>query len=263
VCIKNWFKPKPPIVVPDEKPVQRKLLTFGRNTYGGGNDLNGCVNDSNNLSKALLEIFPDFEVRKFTDYEVTIAKYKAEVSAAIATLKPGATVLILPDSCFSGTITREMKRHKNRFFHNPDLKSDNKTSVRLFKSVGDIRWIVISGSQEHQTSADAFINGSYVGAFTYFAIKALMKGLTYKEWYIAIRKYLPSEDFYQSPTLEGPEELLDRKVFEGETLVIHNSSHGTYVTCKEGDEADGVDEALYFDKPITDDEINALLQKIP
>jgi hypothetical protein len=263
MCFKWFHKPDP-----DPVPVKatRRLLTFGKNKYGGGNNLNGCVHDSENIAKKLLELFPDFDVRKFTDYDVTVAKYKSEVSVAITTLNPGATVLILPDSCFSGTITRFMNNPhpvKNRFFHSSKLPVRERVNVRLFRGQGDIRWIVISGCQENQTSADCYEGGQYVGAFTYFAIKALTKGITYREWYNKIKTYLPSAEYNQAPTLEGPEELLNRKVFEDEVLVIHNSSHGTQVPDLENDESDGYDEALYFDKPLTDDEINLLLQKIP
>lgn len=262
MCFKKWFPDPAPVI-----PAKRRLLTFGRNKYGG-QDLNGCVNDSNDLSKKLLGLYPDFDIRKFTDYDVTVARYKSEVTNAINVLSPGATVLILADSCFSGTVTRGMGivdqkySTKNRFY-NSGLPKRNNIRTKLFKAQGNARWIVISGCGEHQTSADAYINGKYVGAFTCYAILTLQKGMTYREWFSGIRKYLPSTNFDQCPTLEGPEELLNRKVFEDDTLVIHNSSHGTYTYDPHGDEEDGQDEALYFDKTLIDDEINLLLQKIP
>jgi len=265
MCFKKWFRP--PIV--PINPVERRLLTFGKNKYGGQN-LQGCWNDSLNLSKELLLLYPDFDVRKFRDGEVTVNRYISEVENAISLLNPGATVLVMADSCFSGTITRFPgmglieKNHptRNRFYDQglPQRKTVNK---KIFRNSGDLRWIVMSGCGEHQTSADAYIGGQYVGAFTYFAIIALEKGMTYKQWYDRIREYLPSAYFSQSPTLEGPDELLNRKVFEDETLVIHNSSHGTYTYDIDGDENDGQDEALYFDKILIDDKIGQILSKIP
>ena len=265
----NWLFPKPdPIVPPVE--VKRRLLSFAINNYpGSANDLNGCLNDQENIANKLLTLFPDFEVKKFKDSEVTVNCYKTEVAKAISTLHPGATVLILPDSCFSGTITRapgmglveEKHPSKNRFY-DPGLPLRKKVKTKLFVK-SNIRWIVISGCGEHQTSADAYINGKYNGAFTFYAALTLKAGMTYKEWFAELRKYLPSAAFDQSPTLEGPEELLNRKVFEDETLVIHNSSHGTYTYDTHGDEEDGQDEALYlYDGMLIDDNIGQILDKI-
>lgn len=269
MCFKKWFcKPDP--IEPPITEVKRRLLSFAINNYSGtANDLNGCLNDQENIASKLLTLFPDFDVRKFKDSEVTVNCYKTEVAKAISVLSPGATVLILPDSCFSGTITRkpgmglveEKHPSKNRFF-DPGLPPRKKVGVKLFIK-SNIRWIVISGCQEHQTSADAYINEKYNGAFTFYAALTLKAGITYKEWFTEIRKYLPNSSFDQSPTLEGPEELLNRKVFEDETLVVHNSSHGTYTYDKNGDEEDGQDEALYlYDGMLIDDAIGTILDKI-
>ena len=267
MCIKKilaWFH-KPPEPLPE--PVEHSdliLLTFGKNNYGGGNDLRGCVNDSKNLSAKLLELIPSFYIKKFLDADVTVARYKSEVSKAIDTLNPGAVVVVMADSCFSESITRLVNSNphpiKNRFI-NPELPPRINVGKKLFKS-RDIRWIVMSGCQEHQTSADAYIDGKYVGAFTYFAIKALKEGMTYREWHNEILRYLPGGEFNQVPTLEGPEELLNKVMFEDETLIIHNSSHGTYTYDEHGDEEDGYDEALYFDKMLIDDDLGEILDKI-
>ena len=87
-------------------PAEMRILSFGRNQYGGGNNLNGCVNDTTNLTRLLQPPFPDIDIRKYTDYDVTVANYKKWAATAIATLSPGATVAIIADSCFSQGITR-------------------------------------------------------------------------------------------------------------------------------------------------------------
>jgi hypothetical protein len=69
--------------------------------------------------------------------------------------------------------------------------------------------------------------------------------------------------FAQRPTFEGIEGKKNEIIGSGETLIIHNSSHGTQVPDRHGDEVDGYDEALYFDRPLLDDEIGVLLDKIP
>jgi hypothetical protein len=257
------WKPKPSPI----KPAKRRLLTFGKNKYGG-QDLSGCWNDSLNLSQKCTGMFSDFDIRKLRDYDVTCDRYLTDGTNAIKQLSPGATVLVLADSCFSGTITRMMGmalidiKHptKNRF-HDPGLPP-RKVKNKLFK-YPELNHIVISGCSEHETSSDAYINGQYAGAFTFFAVLALEIGMTYKQWFEEIRNYLPSKDFSQTPTLEGPEYLINRKVFEDETLIIHNSSHGSYTYDVHGDEDDGQDEGLYFDKLLIDDKIGEMLLSIP
>ena len=119
----------------------------------------------------------------------------------------------------------------------------------------------MSGCGEHETSMDAFIDGRFEGAFTHFALATLKKGMTYRQWHAEIIKYLPGTKYEQHPQIEGPDYLLDRKVFEDETLVIHNSSHGSYTYDTNGDEADGQDEGLYFDYLLIDDEIGNILKQ--
>lgn len=86
--------------------------------------------------------------------------------------------------------------------------------------------------------------------------------MTWREWFNTIRVYLPSADFDQIPTIEGPDFLQDRIIGQGQTLIVHNSSHGTWQKDTSGDEADGKDEGLYLDRFVSDDKINAILQKI-
>ena len=251
----QWFEPEPEPI-----PANRKLLTFGKNNYGGGNNLNGCVNDSNNIEKKVIELFPDFAVFKFIDSQATASKYLTEVEKAVSVLSNDATILVLADSCFSESVTRLMNSPghptKARFL-DPGLPP-RKTKSKPFRAINHI---LISGCEDHATSADAYINGSYQGAFTYFAIKTLKKGITYKQWFTELLKQIKAAGFEQTPVLEGPEYLINRVVFEDETLIIHNSSHGSYTYDKNGDESDGQDEGIYFDRLLVDDEISNILSK--
>jgi hypothetical protein len=137
----------------------------------------------------------------------------------------GAIVVVLLDSCFSGTATRASNPiyNKPRFKKTKGLFLRRRTRKRLFRSdenadkgfgANELPWIVISGCGEQQTSSDAFINGNYNGAFTFYAMKALEPGMTYRTWFEKIRTYLPSSQYTQAPELEGRADLLDRKVFE-------------------------------------------------
>ena len=260
------WKRKPPVIV---NPANRRLLSFTINDYPGSiNDLNGCNNDGKQVKETLLTYWPDFDVKRFIDSDAKLATFKAEVAAAITVLSPGATVLILADSCFSGTITRLMQigllaeEHpkRNRFYQTPGVSVFPINKPLMHRT--DIRWIVISGCGETQYSADAYINGEYRGAFTYYAMKTLKPRITYRQWHAEIRKYLPGTQFEQAPTIEGPDELLDRMVFYGESLVIHNSTHGTQLPGGNGDEP--IDEAIcFYDGNLRDDDYYDLLNKIP
>lgn len=250
------WKKKPDSVI--MTPAKRRITSLGRNLYGG-QDLSGCWNDTLNLTEKTQGMFSDFDLRKFRDYDCTADRYLAEFEGGIKNLAKGGTVLVMADSCFSETITRYgmalfSRKHptKNRFY-NPDLPQ-RKVINKVFS--GPVtNHIVMSGCKEHETAADAYINGKYYGAFTFFAVLTLQKGMTYLEWFNEIRRYLPSQDFTQTPTIEGPDYLLNRKVFEDDTFVMHNSSHGSFTYDKNGDEADGQDEGIYLDRLLIDDEI--------
>jgi hypothetical protein len=282
MCFKWFHKPNPvpaPTPTPTPNPVVKKrALLFAINNYPGTqNDLNGCLNDQRDMTDTLNKLYPgEFEIKKFSDSQVTTDCYKLQIEDAIAHLHPGAVVIIMADSCFSGTITKFFNNFienphptKNRFYQNPNLPIRNRVANQFAKkntSATPMRWITLSGCGEEQTSADTYIAKEYHGAFTYYALKALQLGMTYRQWHKAIRVYLPNIDsgYDQIPGIEGPDNLLDRKVFDGEILIIHNSTHGTQDYDKDGDESDGYDEAIYlYDGMVIDDEINVLLQKIP
>jgi hypothetical protein len=271
--IYDWLtKPDPdPTPIPDPVKLDKKILHFAINDYPGtANDLNGCLNDGRDMVDRLTTLYPsEFEIKRFTNSEVTKSCYKTEVEKSISLLPLDAVVLVFADSCFSGTITKFLSNNphpvKNRFFPNPQVPRKIKKVNKKFGMGKEIpvKWLTFAMCQEKQTSADAYINGEYHGAGTYYAMKALRPGITYRQWGIEIQKYLPSSSFDQAPYIEGPDYLLDKIVFDGPTLIIANSSHGTQVYDRNGDEKDGYDEALYlYDGTVTDDEINVLLQKI-
>ncbi len=256
------FKKKYPIQ-PITGYVEHRFMTFGRNLYGGGNDLRGCVNDSNNMIGAFGKAIPGLTIHRYLDYDVTEANYLTALEQSIALLPPGATVVMIMDSCYSGTATRDFinpRYIKNRFI-GPAV-TEPSGPVRKVARAELMKWIAISAASEHQTATDCKIGSQYVGAFSYYAYKLLKPGMTWREWFNAIKLYLPSADFDQIPTIEGPDFLLDRVIGQGQELIIHNSSHGSWQADKSGDEVDGRDEGLYFDRFVSDDKINAILQKI-
>jgi hypothetical protein len=129
----------------------------------------------------------------------------------LTNLSDGVTCLVLLDSCFSGTATRRLGQLKLRYFKLFDIEPHVQKRRAITKDKG-MKWCVISGCSENQTSADAFINGRYNGAFTYFLLKAHKEGMSIKEWFNSLRKLLPSRKYDQIPTLEGNSELFNNKI---------------------------------------------------
>ena len=133
-----------------------------------------------------------------------------DIGDALKNIPDGATVVLMFDSCFSGTVTRLLNGDKTKFVQTEGLPPRKIKRKRFKKS--EMKWIVFSGCSEQQTSADANINGKYNGAFTFYALKTLSPDITYRQWITKIHQYLPSNNFSQNPTLEGREGLFDKKV---------------------------------------------------
>ena len=253
--LKNLFNTD--IEAPTWEHATKVALLFGINDYPGSNaDLRGCVNDVELAERRLW----GFQIRKFTDKQVTVENFVNQVRYAILNSVVGDTVYIhysghgtyvedkngdeidgydealylyngvliddtlnailqlIPegvlvvlalDSCFSGGATRNP--HKARFM---PPKFERKEHLRIKRRwYEDMKWIVLSGCAENQTSADAYINGKYQGAFTHYQFHTLVHGMTYKTWHEKIREFLPSRDFEQAPTIEGNSELINKQVF--------------------------------------------------
>jgi hypothetical protein len=169
-----------------------------------------------------------------------IAKQKVLTDDEIATLfaarRTGVRILLISDSCHSGTVTRAAPTTpeaegstRARFLPMGNwLKADRlprnargavATRVAVSPSAsaflqglsfggGDL---LMAGCQEgpNNFSYDARIAGRFNGAFTYYALKALKeleargKAVTYSAWHKAIRSFLPSASYPQSPQIFG------------------------------------------------------------
>jgi hypothetical protein len=77
----------------------------------------------------------------------------------------------------------------------------------------DIPELLITGCRDTQTSADAYMGGSYNGALTYClvnTIKAAAGQLSYRQLHERTVQRLKQEGFDQVPQLEGREAQFDR-----------------------------------------------------
>lgn len=243
-----------------------RLITANINDYPGVyNDLNGCLNDGRQAKETTLRYWPGTDIIRMTDAGATKGNFMRTVSQSIAVLPPDSTVAIFSDSCFSGDNTRFMweglvENHPTRNRFQKTLPGPMHPYVKMGTTRFGINWIAFSGCGETQYSADAWINGEYHGAFSWYLFNLLEPGITYYRWYELVRQYLPSSQFEQAPTIDGPGRLLEREVGVGPTLWIHNSTHGTQVA---GDSEEQVREAIcFYDGNMSDKEYGAMLSKI-
>ena len=73
--------------------------------------------------------------------------------------------------------------------------------------------LLVTGCRDTQTSADAYIGGSYNGALTYHlveTIKAAKGQLTYRQLHSRTAAKLRKKSFSQVPQLEGMADAFDR-----------------------------------------------------
>jgi len=126
--------------------------------------------------------------------------------------KPAELELVfLLDSCFSEGMSRSNPT-RPRFLMTEPLPENYHVIRQTPSEVND--WLVISACAENQTASDAMFNGKPNGAFTFYAMRTLERGITYRQWMERIWEYLPSDRFEQIPHIDGPERMFDQIVFE-------------------------------------------------
>jgi hypothetical protein len=76
--------------------------------------------------------------------------------------------------------------------------------------------ILMTGCSDSEYSYDAEFDNRPNGAMTTLALRVIRQNpnATYREFHRGLRALLPSEDYPQSPQLEGSDANKDRKLFE-------------------------------------------------
>jgi metacaspase-1 len=143
----------------------------------------------------------------------------------------GVNLEVFLDSCHSGTATREIHVVgnisdemiiKQRFLQPPvDIlcrDEDGLPVKRLMRgNPSPMTHVLFAGCRENQTSADANINGSYNGAFTYYLCKSLRDAnaeITRAETLKRLRASLIFNKYDQVPQLECQTDKLKKKILE-------------------------------------------------
>jgi len=132
-------------------------------------------------------------------------------------IHPQATLVIISDSCFSGSVTRLAPEPATPRFVPPTFSTANKTTRRSFLlPEAGMPEILITGCSDSEYSYDAEFNGRPNGAMTAYAIQVIKQNpnISYREFHANLRNLLPSKDYPQTPQLEGSEINKYRTLFE-------------------------------------------------
>lgn len=151
-----------------------------------------------------------------------------ELNVLLAARHPESRILLITDSCHSGTVYRMMGSPcesirprflpPHRFLRGTELKQRAMLvagTIRAKKSTPIPGVIHFSGCRDHEYSYDAVFDQRPNGAFTYVALRALQQlrsNATYRQWHAAIRKALPSYSYPQTPQLNAIGVDADRRV---------------------------------------------------
>ena len=144
-----------------------------------------------------------------------------ELHDLLAQLPANVLLEVYLDTCHSGSGLRgaEFGLHapKPRYIAPPDHEFQKKTArMRGFtlhrppssmakKAVAGVHHMLWTGCKANETSADAYFNGRYNGAFTYYFIKVMRdtKNTLSRKDVIAKMRTLMRGHFAQNPQLEG------------------------------------------------------------
>jgi hypothetical protein len=157
-------------------------------------------------------------------------------------VKPGVQLTLIMDCCHSGTNTRAIQppdaKVLSRYLPSPwaiagtesghrnvgrSVRSQLRRSAPASRKTKDIvnaelPELLITGCRDTQTSADAFIDGTYNGALTWALVDAMKrtKGkLTYRQLHDEALASMTKKKFEQVPQLEGRLANFDTPLFGG------------------------------------------------
>jgi hypothetical protein len=140
-----------------------------------------------------------------------------DLRTIINQVKAKATLIIISDSCFSGSVTRLVPPNaKPRFMPAKGISAGRTVRKRFLLPESDMPEILVSGCSDSEYSYDAHINGRYNGAMTAMALQVIKQNpnVTYSQFYTNLRTLLPSPSYPQTPQLEGSDAHKNTLLFE-------------------------------------------------
>ncbi|MBL7178219.1 MAG: caspase family protein [Desulfobacteraceae bacterium] len=207
-------------LVADAKAGDRLLFHFS----GHGSQIRD--RDGDELKDQLDEILCPYDM----DWDGTYI-VDDELEAFFSPLPKRINLEVLLDSCHSGTGTREARgieslpqelSFKPRFLTPPAdilarIDDDNLKVRKLAKGDNPLTHVLFSGCKDNQTSADAYINGNFNGAFTYYFSKHVRETqgtLSRGELIKRVRASVRFNGFSQIPQLDCTRTERKKKVLE-------------------------------------------------
>lgn len=140
-----------------------------------------------------------------------------ELRIIVKNINPQATLIVISDSCFSGTVTRlAAGPAKPRFMPPANAPARRTVRQKFLLPESDMPEILITGCSDSEYSYDAEFDGRPNGAMTALALRVIQQNpqATYREFYAGLRALLPSQDYPQTPQLEGSDANKNRRLFE-------------------------------------------------
>lgn len=175
---------------------------------------------------------PDARDEALCPWDITTAGplLDDDIRKLFDTRAPGVRLLLISDSCHSGSVTRgnesdlDANAPRARFlppaaWMKPEAlpgvpRSSSLTLEGGLRRVGGD--LLLAGCRDDQYSWDTSFAGRANGAFTFYALKTLKQNepKTYDQWFAAIRQYLPSTRLPQEPQIFGTRSARQMMVFE-------------------------------------------------
>lgn len=172
----------------------RVVITYsGHGTYG--RDFNGDEPDAADEAICPVDVFTKGSL------------YDDEIKQLLGDRPFGVRTFFVADSCYSGTIARFMGGSVNprvrAKFLPPSAAAPRRKEITVPRTI--VRPVLsLSGCKDDEVSYDAWFGNRPNGALSRVALDTLAQNpSTYQAWHRAIRTVLPSEDYPQSPQLDG------------------------------------------------------------
>lgn len=151
-----------------------------------------------------------------------------ELREVFGKLADEVNLIVISDSCFSGSVTRARlpntpddrrvrflnPKHLGRTVLNEPRKA--KPNRKTIYPESTMKEVLLSGCKDNEFSYDAQINGKYHGAMTYYALQTIQEAnyqITFQQLIERLQFLIDNEGFNQHPQLEGKAENKEKMIF--------------------------------------------------